>query len=288
MHLAAGRRRRRSLAATPPNPARSAPEQAPAPAAAAAAGPVTGGDGAAVGARLFVTGISVRYGGVTALSEVTIEAQPGMIVGVIGPNGAGKTTLMDATCGFAPATGEITLGGSRLAGLPPHRRARAGLGRTFQGLDLYDGLTVEENLMAGQYAARPGALPRDELLGWLGLTEHRDRGVGELSQGQRQLVSIARALANGPEVLLLDEPAAGLDPTESGWLAEKLRAVSARGVTIVLVDHDMHFVLGLCDTIHVLDFGRQIAGGPPAEIRADPKVMQAYLGTGQTVKELAS
>ncbi|MBX6391823.1 MAG: ABC transporter ATP-binding protein, partial [Frankia sp.] len=262
-----------------PRGARGPPRGAP---------PGAPGDRPALGARLSVNGIGVRYGGVTALSDVTINAEPGTIVGVIGPNGAGKTTLMDATCGFASATGAVELGERRLESLPPHRRARLGLARTFQGVDLYDGLTVDENIMAGQYAARPGAPSRDELLDWLGLTELRDRGVGELSQGQRQLVSIARALASGPDVLLLDEPAAGLDPTESAWLAERLRAVSGRGVTIVLVDHDMHFVLGLCDTIHVLDFGRQIASGAPEQIRSDPKVAQAYLGTTHAVKEMAS
>jgi len=296
-HLAAERRRQRGLAGSPPVPAPPVPAPATSgelvttgdeePAAVAGFDPAGVGERPVRGAPLSVTGVGVQYGGVTALSDVTIEVERGTIVGVIGPNGAGKTTLMDATCGLAPATGAVALGGSRLESLPPHRRARAGLARTFQGLDLYDGLTVEENLMAGQYAARPGAPSRDELLAWLGLTELRDRGVGELSQGQRQLVSIARALASGPDALLLDEPAAGLDPTETAWLAEKLRAVSGRGVTIVLVDHDMHFVLGLCDTIHVLDFGKQIASGPPEQIRADPKVAQAYLGTSHAVKEMA-
>ncbi|MCM3923087.1 branched-chain amino acid ABC transporter permease/ATP-binding protein [Frankia sp. AiPs1] len=270
-HLAAEKRRRRRLSTGPAAPA-------PAPTSAAAGAPPIA-ERRPAGARLSISGVGVTYGGVTALSDVTIDVAPGTIVGVIGPNGAGKTTMMDAACGFTAAAGEITLAGQRLDGLPPHRRARHGLARTFQGLDLYEDLTVEENLMAGQHAARPGAPSLDELLTSLGLWEERGRGVGELSQGQRQLVSIARALASGPRVLLLDEPAAGLDPTHSAWLAVRLRAVRDRGVTIVLVDHDMRFVLDLCDTIHVLDFGRQIADGPPPEIRANPKVAKAYLGS---------
>jgi ABC-type branched-subunit amino acid transport system ATPase component/ABC-type branched-subunit amino acid transport system permease subunit len=236
---------------------------------------------------LSLRGVGITYGGVRALSDVSIDVPVGAIVGVIGPNGAGKTTMMDAIGGFTDADGTVTIGGSPTAGLAPHRRARLGLARTFQGLNLYEDLTVEENVTAGQHVARQGAPSLDDVLALMGLTERRDHHARELSQGHRQLVSIARALASGPEVLLLDEPAAGLDAAESAWLADRLRAVRDSGVTIVLVDHDMHFVLGLCDQIHVLDFGRLIASGTPGQIRADTRVAEAYLGTTHAEPALA-
>jgi sulfate-transporting ATPase len=237
-------------------------------------------------AALSVSGLSVRYGGVVAVDNVSFDVPRGAIVGLIGPNGAGKTTMMDALCGFAASKGTVTLGERPLDGLAPHRRAHFGLGRTFQGLDLYEDLSVAENVAVGQYTARhTGTQELDELLGSLGLGGLAERPVSELSQGQRQLVSIARALAGRPTVLLLDEPAAGLDSLESRWLAEQLRAIRAQGVTILLVDHDMGLVLGLCDLIHVLDFGRLIASDTPAEIRGDPRVAMAYLGTSATGHE---
>jgi len=248
--------------------------------------------GAALGrttdrASLSVTSLTVTYGGVTAVDDVTFTVRPGTITGLIGPNGAGKTTTMDAICGFAASRGTVRLDDRDLAGLPPHRRAAAGLGRTFQGLDLYEDLTVEENVVVGQYLLGSQASDEhlDAVLATLDLTAERTRNVRELSQGQRQLVSIARALAGQPAVLLLDEPAAGLDSTESEWLAERLRAVRDAGVTILLVDHDVNLVLGLCDDIHVLDFGRLIASGPPAAIRGNPAVTEAYLGSSDTAAE---
>jgi sulfate-transporting ATPase len=231
---------------------------------------------------LTLRDVTVRYGVVVAVDAVSFEVEAGSIVGLIGPNGAGKTTLMDAVCGFTSARGEVTFGGAHVDGLAPHRRARHGVARTFQGLDLYDDLTVSENVAVGQYVRGREAPDTDDLLRSLGLEEHRDRHVRHLSQGQRQLVSVARALAGAPRLLLLDEPAAGLDTTESLWLAERLRGVRDRGVTILLVDHDMHFVLGLCDRIHVLDFGKQIASGTPGEIRTNTLVAAAYLGAVPT------
>jgi ABC-type branched-subunit amino acid transport system ATPase component len=170
-----------------------------------------------------------------------------------------------------------------LEGMEPHQRTRAGLGRTFQAIELYDDLTVDENVVVGLAAARGRS---DDLDGaalaatfdLLGLTAVRHRPAGELSQGQRQLVSIARALAGRPTALLLDEPAGGLDSTESRWLGDRLRAIRDSGVTILLVDHDMHLVLNLCDEIRVLDFGALIASGTPADVRANAKVGAAYLG----------
>ncbi|MET0577307.1 MAG: branched-chain amino acid ABC transporter permease/ATP-binding protein, partial [Ilumatobacteraceae bacterium] len=232
---------------------------------------------------LRLESISVRYGGVVAVNDVTFDVPSGAIVGLIGPNGAGKTTLMDAVSGFAPATGVVRLRGADLAGLQPHERARRGLGRTFQGVDLYDDLSVTENVVVGQYVGSSteasGPHGVESLLASLGLHAYAERLVKELSQGQRQLVSIARALAGGPSVLLLDEPAAGLDTTESRWLAERLLQVRARGTTILIVDHDMGLVLSLCDLIHVLDFGSLIASGTPGQIREDRRVAAAYLGT---------
>ncbi|MET0885466.1 MAG: ATP-binding cassette domain-containing protein, partial [Mycetocola sp.] len=238
-------------------------------------------DGPAI---LTVEDLSVHYGGVAAVTGVSFSVPEGAIVGLIGPNGAGKTTIMDALSGFAKSTGEVALGGQNLEGLPPHRRAQLGLGRTFQGLDLYEDLSVQENVAVGQYSAQQHTSSEiDELLESLGLATLSERPVAELSQGQRQLVSIARALAAKPKVLLLDEPAAGLDTLESLWLASQLRVIRGQGVTIVLVDHDMGLVLGLCDQIHVLDFGAIIASGTPGVIRSDPRVTAAYLGTSSHV-----
>ncbi|MFD7205488.1 ATP-binding cassette domain-containing protein [Streptomyces sp. NPDC059893] len=238
--------------------------------------------------------IGVRHGGVVALDAVSFEVRSGEIVGVIGPNGAGKTTLLDAVSGYQRATGTVEFDGRDLASLKPHRRSRAGLGRTFQGIELYEDLSVEENVLVGESAARHGGdhvgtthgvQLRDRLFATLHLTRHRDRPARELSQGQRQLVSIARALAGRPRLLLLDEPAAGLDSSESRWLGERLRAVRAAGVTVLLVDHDMGLVLEVCDRIIVLDLGNVIAQGTPAEIKADPRVAAAYLGADPTVQQ---
>ena len=232
---------------------------------------------------LSVQGLTVRYGGVVAVDGVTVQVAEGEIVGLIGPNGAGKTTAIDAISGFAPASGSIVLGGHRLDGRKPHQRIRTGLGRTFQAIELYDDLSVRENVVVGLTAGATGvgggSEALEDTLALLGLTEVAERPAGELSQGQRQLVSIARALVGRPTVLLLDEPAGGLDTVESHWLGERLRVIRDSGVTILMVEHDMSLVLSLCDRIHVLNFGRLIASGTPAEIRSDPAVATAYLGS---------
>jgi ABC-type branched-subunit amino acid transport system ATPase component/branched-subunit amino acid ABC-type transport system permease component len=228
---------------------------------------------------LDVKHLSVRYGGVLAVDGVSFSVEAGQIVGLIGPNGAGKTTTIDALCGFHGYEGSVALAGQDVTGLSPHRRAALGLARTFQLAGVSDDLTVEENVQVGQHRASthdPAALTR--ILDELGLVEMRDLQVSMLSQGQRQLVSVARALAGEPRLLLLDEPAAGLDSTESLWLAERLRGVRDTGVTILLVDHDMSLVLNLCDTIDVLDFGALIATGTPDQIRKNQLVSTAYLG----------
>ncbi|WP_067662759.1 branched-chain amino acid ABC transporter permease/ATP-binding protein [Nocardia miyunensis] len=242
---------------------------------------------------LSATGIGVRYGGVVALDDVTFEVRAGEIVGLIGPNGAGKTTCIDALSGFASSSGAVTLGERRIDGIEPHKRSKLGLGRTFQGIELYDDLTVRENVAVGTVAAakRPGERSTppdiDALFGVLHLDAVADRSVSELSQGQRQLVSVARALAGRPRIVLLDEPAAGLDSTESQWLGARLKAVRDAGVTVVMVDHDMELVLEVCDRIVVLDLGRVIAQGTPEQIQSDPDVVRAYLGTTHSPTEVS-
>jgi ABC-type branched-subunit amino acid transport system ATPase component len=235
---------------------------------------------------------------VVAVDNVSFDVRGGEIVGLIGPNGAGKTTLIDAVSGFAAAAGRVELGGRQLGTLKPHLRSRRGLGRTFQGIELYDDLTVRENVEVGTTAARyaakadpggarsaangrtaPSSGDIDLFLNILHLAEVSDAPVKELSVGQRQLVSVARAMAGRPRVVLLDEPAAGLDSTESRWLGERLRAIRDAGITIVMVDHDMNLVLEVCDRILVLDLGRVIASGTPEEIQRNPDVTKAYLGT---------
>ncbi|MCU4186355.1 ATP-binding cassette domain-containing protein [Acidiferrimicrobium sp. IK] len=261
----------------------------PADVAAADLAPAAGTPSAGPGRRpapagaqpvLTVEEIGVRYGAVVAVDSVSFEVAEGLIVGLIGPNGAGKTTLIDALSGFAPCTGSVSLVGAPLDGMRPDQRARAGLGRTFQAMELWDDLTVGENVgVSSRGGKRDATTEITDTLDLLGIRSLADRAVGELSQGQRQMVSIARALLGKPKVLLLDEPAAGLDSTESLWLGERLRAVRDGGVTIVMVDHDMGLVLGLCDEIRVLNFGEVIAAGPPDVIRADPVVASAYLGS---------
>ncbi|MEE3851183.1 branched-chain amino acid ABC transporter permease/ATP-binding protein [Gordonia sp. LSe1-13] len=226
---------------------------------------------------LSVEAMTVRYGTVRAVDDVGFDVRSGEIVGLIGPNGAGKTTLIDAVGGFVRSDGRVVLAGTELSG-PPHRRSRAGLGRTFQDLELYDELSVAENVLAGMTGS-DASETCDAVLRLLDIHGFADTAAADLSQGQRQLVSVARVLARRPAVALLDEPAAGLDSAESRWLGDRLRAARESGVTMLLVDHDMDLVFDICDRVVVLDLGRVIASGTPAEIRSDPRVVSAYLGS---------
>ncbi len=229
---------------------------------------------------LLVEHMTVRYGGVIAVNDVSLRVDGGRIVGLIGPNGAGKTSVIDAITGFTPATGSVQLAGRRIEGLAPHVRVKAGVARTFQSLELYDDLSVAENVSVaargGRRSHRSAAV--DRALAGVGISALRDRPAGELSQGERQLVSIARACVANPRVLLLDEPAAGLDTDESAWLGERIRDIGATGTGMLLVDHDVNLVLTVCDHVYVLDFGAVIAEGRPDEIRANRAVAEAYLG----------
>lgn len=255
--------------------------------------PVDGGGIAVPAAHstgLDVTSLSVRYGGVQAVRDVSLRLEPGAIHGLIGPNGAGKTSVLDAIAGFAPATGEIVLGDARIDDRSPHRRFTAGLARTWQASDLFTDLTVLDNLLVAARPARVGDLARDIIspprretdanwaLHLLGIHELAHRMPDELSTGEQRLVGVARALAGRPAVLLADEPAAGLDTDESVELGRHLRTVAASGVAILLVEHDLPLVLDVCDTVTVLSFGSTIASGSPAEVRSHPAVRTAYLG----------
>jgi len=243
-------------------------------------------------AVLETSGVSVRFGGVHALSDVDLSVAEGQLVGLIGPNGAGKTTYVDAICGFVRCTGEMALDGRSLVGLSPHQRARLGLARTWQASELFDDLTVRENLNVAArrptawtvvrelFSASPESAPAaEEALEAVDLAWAADAMPTDLSQGQRKLVGVARGIAMGPRLLCLDEPAAGLDTSESEDLGRRLRAMADAGRTMLLIDHDMGLVLGICDYIFVLEFGKLIAAGPPEEVRRDPRVVTAYLGS---------
>ena len=232
---------------------------------------------------LEVSGLSVRFGGVRAVQDVTLTVGEGELVGLIGPNGAGKTTLIDAVTGFVRSSGTVSLAGGDLAGLPPHERARRGVARTWQSTELFDDLDVAENLTVAAASAGAASDP-GETLDLVGMEWAATALPAQLSSGQRKLVGVARALAAKPKLLCLDEPAAGLDTRESTELGARLRALADEGQSMLLIEHDMSLVLGICDRVVVLEFGTVIAEGPPEQVRADPRVVAAYLGDGATIK----
>lgn len=245
--------------------------------------------------------VTLKFGGITALSEVSLEVRRGEVVGIIGPNGAGKTSLLNCINGvYRPTSGTLTFEGQDVIGMKPWQLALAGIGRTFQNIELVDEATTVENIMIGRHrhirqsmlsavlywgrGRREEVKQRAEverIMALLEISHLRDVHAGGMAAGQRKMVEIARALASEPKLLLLDEPSSGMTREEKEDVARIiLRMKKEMGITQVLVEHDVRFVSDLCDTVFVLDFGRCIASGTPAEVMADERVIEAYLGTG--------
>ena len=233
-----------------------------------------------------VEAVEVRFGGVFALAGIDLEAATGRVTGLIGPNGAGKTTLFNVITGLqAPTDGRVYIGGEDVTDRKPHKRARLRMARTFQRLEVFGSLTARENIMVAAEIRNGWSKDKESpkeltesILERIGMTAFAEEPVDAMPTGLARLVELGRALATRPQLLLLDEPGSGLDTTESEALGDLLIDLAAEGMAILLVEHDVELVMRVCDRIFVLDFGRIIAAGTPAQIQKDPAVQAAYLG----------